>query len=123
MARSMEEWVKQLNLTEEQMTQIQAYQESYRRETLPWRNELMIKRFELREQFLDPQADPNQILTKQREISDLESKIQERTILFQLGIRKSLTPEQMKRMPPGFGFGDFPGPGMMPGRGRGMWRE
>ena len=120
---SMEDWARQLNLTEEQTGRLQAIRESYLRETLVWRDELMVKRFDLRDLLNNPQSDPHKALAKQREISELESKIQERAVLYQLEMRKVLTPEQIKLLPPGFGFGGFRGQRMMPGGGRGMGRE
>jgi len=116
-------WARQLNLTEEQVARIQELRESYSRDTLTWRNELVIKRFDLRDLLFNPEADPHEVLAKQREIFDLDSKIQERAILLQLEIRQTLTPEQIKLLPPWFGFGGFRGLRMMPGRGRGMGRE
>jgi Spy/CpxP family protein refolding chaperone len=77
----------------------------------------------LRDLLRDPQSDANQVLAKQREISDLESKIQERVVLHQLEMRKVLTPEQIKLLSPGFGFGGFRGRGMMRGGGPGRGRE
>jgi Spy/CpxP family protein refolding chaperone len=120
---SMEDWARQLNLTDDQVVRIQAIRESYLRETLVWRDQLVIKRFDLRDLLRDPKSDPNQVLTKQREVSDLESKIQERAVLHQLEMRKVLTPEQIKFLPPWFGTGGFHGHRMMPGGGRGMGRE
>ncbi len=121
----MEDWVKRLNLSEEQAQQIQALRDAYRRDTLPWRDDLMIKRFQLRDMIRDPQADPNQVLAIQREVSDLESKVEERTVIFQLDLRKVLTPDQIRLLPPGpVGFpGLGPGRGMMPGGGRWMRSE
>jgi len=118
-----EDWARQLNLTEEQTVKLQALRESFLRETLVWRDQLVIKRFDLRDLLRDPQSDPNQALAKQREISDLESKIQERVVLHQLEMRKVLTPEQIKLLSPGFGFGGFRGRGMMRGGGPGRGRE
>jgi Spy/CpxP family protein refolding chaperone len=123
MHHPMEDWARQLNLTEEQTAKLQALRESYLRETLVWRDSLVIKRFDLRDLLRDPQSDPNQVLAKQREISDLESKIQERAVLHQLEMRKVLTPEQIKLLPPGVGFGGFRGQGMMRGGGPGRGRE
>jgi len=118
-----EDWARQLNLTDEQTVKLQALRESFLRETLVWRDQLVIKRFDLRDLLRDPQSDPNQALAKQREISDLESKIQERVVLHQLEMRKVLTPEQIKLLSPGFGFGGFRGRGMMRGGGPGRGRE
>jgi len=123
MHRMNEDWAKRLNLTEEQMTRLQELRESYLRETLVWRNDLVIKRFDLRALLRNPQADPDQVVAKQREISQLQSKIQERAVRHQLEIRKVLTPEQIKLLLPGFGFGGFGGQRMMPGWRRGMGRE
>ena len=117
----MGDWVSRLNLTEEQTARIQELRESYLRDTLEWRNGLVIKRFDLRDLLNNPRADTNAILAKQREISELESKIQERGLLFQIEMRKVLTPEQIQLLPPG--GGGMYGPFMMPGRGRGMGRE
>jgi len=110
----MMDWASRLNLTEEQSARVQELREAFLRDTLVWRNELVVKRFDLRDLMRNPQADANTILAKQREVSELESKIQERAILFQLDVRKLLTPEQIRLLPPG---GGMLGP-MMPGRGR-----
>ena len=123
MHRHMEDWSRQLNLTEEQVVKLQAIRESYLRDTLVWRNELVVKRFDLRDLLNDPRSDPNHVLAKQREISDLESRIQERTVLSHLEMRKVLTPEQIKLLPPWFGGGGFRGHRMMPGGGPGRGRE
>ena len=117
----MMDWASQLNLTPEQAAKLQDLREAFLRDTLTWRNELLIKRFDLRDLLRNPQSDSQAILNKQREISDLESKIQERGILLQIELRKVLTPEQIKLLPPH--AGGMYGPSMMPGRGRGMGRE
>jgi len=118
---SMMDWASQLNLTPEQAAKLQDLREAFLRDTLTWRNELLIKRFDLRDLLRNPQSDSQAILNKQREISDLEAKIQERGILLQIELRKVLTPEQIKLLPP-HGGGMYGTPGM-PGRGRGMGRE
>ena len=117
----MMDWASQLNLTPDQSAKLQELRESYLRDTLPWRNELIVKRFDLRDLLRNPQADPQVILGKQREISDLEAKIQERGLLMHIEMRKVLTPEQIKLLPLHWGW--MPGPPWMPGRGRGMGRE
>jgi Spy/CpxP family protein refolding chaperone len=123
MHHPMEDWARQLNLTEEQTAKLQALRESYLRSTLVWRDSLVIKRFDLRDLLRDPQSDSSQVMAKQREISDLESKIQERAVLHQLEMRKVLTPEQIKLLPPWFGTGGFRGHRMMPSGGPGKGRE
>ena len=119
----MRDWARRLNLTEEQTARLQELRGSYLRNTLDLRNELVVKRFDLNDLLANPQADPNQVLARQREISGLESKLQERSLLHLLEMRKVLTPEQINLLPPGLFFGGFHGHGMMQGRGRGMGRE
>jgi Spy/CpxP family protein refolding chaperone len=114
----MMDWASQLNLTPDQSSKLQELRESYLRDTLIWRNELIVKRFDLRDLLRDPQSDPQVILGKQREISDLEAKIDERQLLLHLEMRKVLTPDQLKLLSPH--LGGMPGSPMMPGRGRGM---
>jgi len=116
----MMDWANRLNLTDEQMARIQELRQAYLRDTLVWRNERVVKRFDLQDLLRNPQADPKEILAKQREISELDAKIEERTLLFQLEMRKVLTPEQIRLLPPG--WGGRMSPPMMPGR-RGMGRE
>ena len=117
----MMDWASQLNLTPEQSAKLQDLREAFLRDTLTWRNELLIKRFDLRDLLRNPDSEPQAIISKQREISDLESKIQERGILLQIELRRVLTPEQIKLLPPH--TGGMYGPSMMPGRGRGWGRE
>ena len=117
----MMDWVNRLSLTEEQMAKIQELRASYLKDTLVWRNERVVKRFDLQDLLRNPQADSNTILAKQKEISELDSKIQERALLYQLEIRKVLNPEQIRLLPPH--WGGMGGPPMMPGRGRGMGRD
>lgn len=117
----MMDWAGQLNLNPDQSAKLQELRESYLRDTLPWRNDLIVKRFDLRDLLRNPQAGPQVILGKQREISDLEAKIQERGLLLHIEMRKVLTPEQIKLLPPH--WGGMPGSPGMPGRGRGMGRQ
>ncbi|HSR11468.1 MAG TPA: hypothetical protein VLS90_08465, partial [Thermodesulfobacteriota bacterium] len=108
-----------LNLSEDQIAKIQELREAYLKDTLESRNEVMVKRFQQRDLLRDPQSNPNEIMAMQRDISNLESRIQERALVFQLEVRKILTPAQVQLLPPGGGMG-FGGMGM--GRGRGMGR-
>jgi Spy/CpxP family protein refolding chaperone len=119
----MGDWAQRLNLTEEQTARLHKLRESYLKDTLVLRNELVIKRFDLKNFLANPQADPNQVLATQREVSGLESQLQERSLLYQLEMRQVLTPEQINLLPPGLFFRGFHGPRMMPGQGRGIGRE
>jgi len=116
----LERMAKDLSLAADQIASLQNLRQGFLRDTLPWRNDLVIKRMDLQDLLRQPQADLTQVLSKQREVSELESKIQERMVSYQLEVRKVLTPEQFRLLPPAF---DSPGPGrhrMMRGIGPGM---
>ena len=119
----MGEWAERLHLTEEQTARLQKLRESFLRETLTLRNDLVIKRLDLNDLLADPRSDPRRVLAKQTEISELESKIGERMVIYRLEMRQILTPEQVKLLPEGIFFRGFHGRWMMPGQGRGMGRE
>src|SRR4030042_570521 len=102
------------NLTAEQSAQIQALREAFLKETEPLQKDLWTKRTELRNLWLSSNADPAAITAKQKEIFDLQPKLQEKTTNLGLEIRKVLTPEQLAQLPafsqaagfgPGAGFG------------------
>jgi Spy/CpxP family protein refolding chaperone len=111
------------NLTAEQSAQIQALRDDFLKEIEPLQKDLLAKRTELRSLWSDPNSDPAAITAKQKEIWDLQSKLQEKAASLGLEIRKVLTPEQIAQLPafgpgPGFGPGRGFGPPMMGPRGR-----
>jgi len=55
-----------LNLTAEQIPKMQALQESYFKETMPLRNELMSKQLEMQGLWLQTDLDQEKILAKQK---------------------------------------------------------
>jgi Spy/CpxP family protein refolding chaperone len=119
----LEKMAKDLNLSGDQIAALQNLRQGFLHDTLPWRNDLVVKRMDLQDLLRQPKADPEQVLSRQREVSALESKIQERMIVYQLEIRKVLTPEQVRLLPPAI---DSPGPGrhrMMRGPGHLRWGE
>jgi len=106
------------NLTAEQSSQIQALQKAHMDETAPLQEELFKKRTELRSLWLTPNPDQAAITAKQKEILNLQTKLQEKGTNFRLEISKLLTPEQQAQLATyGSGFG--PRTGKM-GRG-GRW--
>jgi Spy/CpxP family protein refolding chaperone len=112
-----------LNLTPEQTQKLQALRESFFKETIPLRNDLMSKKLELRSLWLKTNPDEAQILAKQKEINDLRAQLQEKATQNRLEMRKVLTPEQQAQLANLRGrswheFGRRCGYG--PGRGRGM---
>jgi Spy/CpxP family protein refolding chaperone len=111
------------NLTAEQSAQIQALRDDFLKEIEPLQKDLLSKRTELRSLWSNPNSDPAAITAKQKEIWDLQSKLQEKAASLGLEIRKMLTPEQIAQLPafgpgPGFGPGRGFGPPMMGPRGR-----
>jgi Spy/CpxP family protein refolding chaperone len=113
------------DLTADQSAQIQAMRDSFLKEIEPLQKELYAKRTELRTLWVAPNADPAAITTKQKEIADLQSTLQEKSTNLGLEIKKVLTPEQLAQLPaarPGAGFGPrgmgFRSPMMGPG---GRW--
>jgi len=118
-----------LNLTPEQTQKIQALRESFFKETLPLRNDLMSKKLEMRSLWLQANPDEEKILAKQKEISVLRVQLGERAIKNRFEMRQILTPEQQAKLAnlrsrawheygKGCGFG--PGPGHHHEMGMGM---
>jgi len=111
---------KALNLTPEQIQKVQALRESFFKETLPLRNDLMSKKLEMRSLWLQTNPDEEKILAKQKEISALKAQLGERAIKNRFEMRKILTPEQQAQLANlrgregheygrGCGFGHGPG--------------
>ena len=111
------------NLTAEQSAQIQSLRDAFVKEIQPLQNDLWTKRTELRNLWADPKTDPAAITAKQKEIWNLQSKLQEKAANLGLEIRKVFTPEQLAQLPAfgrGAGFGPRGmgfGPPMMGPRG------
>jgi Spy/CpxP family protein refolding chaperone len=97
------------NLTAEQSSKIQALQKAHLDEIAPLQEDLFKKRTELRSLWLTQNPDQAKITALQKEILNLQSKLQEKGTNLSLEIRKLLTPEQQAQMAV---FG--------PGMGRGM---
>jgi Spy/CpxP family protein refolding chaperone len=96
------------NLTAEQSAQIQALRDGFLKEIEPLQKGLYAKGQELRNLWQSPNPDQAAIAAKQKEIFDLQSKLQEKATNLGLEIRKVLTPEQQAQLPafgPDAGFG------------------
>jgi Spy/CpxP family protein refolding chaperone len=101
-------------LTPEQSAKIQSLRQAHLQAIAPLQQELQTKGKEMESLSLNPNADPAVIGTKQKEIWDLQSRLQEMTNNQRLQIRELLTPEQQAQF-------DTLGPrrGMGPRMGRG----
>ena len=107
------------NLTAEQSSKIQALQKAHLDEIAPLREELFKKSTELRSLWLSQNPDQAAITSKQKEILNLQSKLQEKATNLRLETRKLLTPEQQAQLGTfGYGMGFGPGMGKMGRMGR-----
>ena len=103
------------NLTADQSAKIQALQKANLDEAAPLQQQLLAKRTEIRTLWLNPKPDQPSIAAKQREILNLQSKLQEKATNLRLETRKVLTPEQQAQVS-AYGYG--PGMGKMGRMGR-----
>jgi Spy/CpxP family protein refolding chaperone len=118
-------WAAALNLTPEQIQKMQSLRETYFKETIPLRNEIMSKRIELQTLWVQDNPDQEKILAKQREINAVRTQLQEKATKHRLEMRQVLTPEQRVKVGAlrgrlgGFGPGHGMQGGFGPGRGMG----
>jgi Spy/CpxP family protein refolding chaperone len=83
-----------LNLTPEQKTKLQALRENFRKETVFLRNDIKVKRLELKTLWTVPKPDKDKIIAKQKELVDLTTQLKMKAIDFRLEARSTLTPDQ-----------------------------
>ncbi len=83
-----------LNLTAEQSAKIQSLRETHLKEVTPLRTKLFTKKAELKLLWAQVNPDKNKIMSKQKEISDLQYSMKEKSTDYRLEIHKVLTPEQ-----------------------------
>ena len=80
------------NLTADQAAQLQTMRESSLKEISPLQNELFTKKSEMRTLWTAPNPDTGRISALQQEMLDLQGKIQEKRLQFNLECRKVLNP-------------------------------
>lgn len=83
-----------LNLTAEQSAKIQSLRETHLKEVTPLRTQIFTKKAELKLLWVQNNPDKNKIMSKQKEISDLQYRMKEKSTDYRLEIHKVLTPEQ-----------------------------
>lgn len=104
------------DLTAEQSAQIQPLRDGFLKEIDPLRKDLFTKGTELRTLWSSPNPDATAVTAKQKEILDLQSKLQEKATTLGLEIRKVLTPKQLAQLPAFSQDRTFgPGAGFRPG--------
>jgi len=97
-----------LNLTPEQKGKLEALKDKFRKETVFLRNQMQVKRLELRTLWTVPTPEKNKIIAKQKELWDLFNQLQSKVTDYRLEARSYLTPEQAAQagiVCPDMGFG------------------
>jgi Spy/CpxP family protein refolding chaperone len=121
------------NLTPEQSDKLATLQQNHIKETATLRTDLAVKRIERDQLLAQSQPNRDEILSKQREITDLQAKLQEKVLTRELELKTILTSEQLNQLNygygstanllPGWGAGSPPGQGFGPRRGRGCMKS
>jgi Spy/CpxP family protein refolding chaperone len=97
----MEELIKFLNLSEEQITEINKTLLDFQKDTVELRNSIQIRELEVKALLLEPQTELVKIKAKLQEIADLQIELKVKTIEKYLEIKDLLTPEQQTKLPLG----------------------
>jgi Spy/CpxP family protein refolding chaperone len=85
-------------LTTEQSAKLKELREQHEKEALPLRNELIAKKAELRNLWLQSDPDEAAIKAKQQEINELRNRLQDKRTEYRLEVSKILTPEQRAQL-------------------------
>jgi Spy/CpxP family protein refolding chaperone len=97
----MEELIKFLNLSEEQITEINKTLLDFQKNTLELKNRIQIKELEIKALLLEPETELAKIREKLKEAADLQVELKVKTIEKYLEIKDLLTPEQQAKLPLG----------------------
>ena len=80
------------NLTADQAAQLQTLRESFQKEIEPLQKEMFAKRSEMRSLWGASPTDEGRIAALQKDLLELQGKVQERRLQFNLECRKIATP-------------------------------
>lgn len=97
----MEGFIKSLNLSEEQITEINKTLLDFQKDTVELRNSIQIRKLEVKALLLEPQTELVKIRAKLEEIADLQVELKVKTIEKYLEVKDLLTPEQQAKLPLG----------------------
>ncbi len=100
-AMGMEGFIKSLNLSEEQITEINKNLLDFQKDTAGLKNSIQIRELEVKALLLEPQTELVKIKAKMQEITDLQVELKVKTIEKYLEIKDLLTPEQQAKLPLG----------------------
>ncbi len=99
-----------LDLSQEQMKNLELIQQAYFRETQLLRAQLFTRRLELRELLIGPTIKIESIRAKNSEIIELQSKEEAKSVEYLVKVRNLLTPKQLRKWCP---EREFPPPRQM----------
>jgi DNA-binding response OmpR family regulator len=94
-----------LDLTEEQAKTLETLRRSYMAEAIPIRTELFALRIELRHLLSDPNVQSKILFDRQKKISELQAKLDNLSLSFQIKARSIFTKEQLEQLPLDFSMG------------------
>ncbi len=89
-----------LNLSAEQVKELNLIQQTYYQETQLLRTQFLSKRLELRELITDPTVKMESIRSKYHEMTEIQSRLEEKVADYLIKVRNLLTPEQLKSWNP-----------------------
>ena len=101
-----------LGLTKVQKKALKSLQRTYASEALPLRIKLMSLRFELHYLIRDPNVQPKILLDRQKKILELQAKLNDLSLSYQIKVRSIFTKEQFAKFPQDCSLGMEVGYGM-----------
>ncbi len=104
-----------LGLTKVQKKALNSLQGAYTLEAFPVRIKLMSLKFELHHLIRDPNVQPKILLDRQKKISELQAKLDDLWLLYQIKARSIFTKEQFAKLPHDCSLGMEVGYGMRVG--------
>ncbi len=96
--------IMNMNLSAEQSAAIQELRNSFFKDTTSLRTELFKKDQELDVLMLEPNAELEKAAKLQQEISEMQGQMEQKRLQAEFKVRKVLTPDQVKQLPPGCGM-------------------
>jgi Spy/CpxP family protein refolding chaperone len=111
-----------LALIETQAKALEGLQRDYTVEAMPMRRELMSIRYELRHLMRDPNVQSKVLFDRQKKISELQIKLDNLSLSYQIKARSILTKEQLEQLPQDCSLAMSPEYEMLIGIGRGPRR-
>jgi Spy/CpxP family protein refolding chaperone len=88
---------ERLDLTDEQVAQLQDLQLAHQKEVIPYHSDLIIKRLELREMIAKGESE-KALLKKNEEINEIKTKLSDLRLKHQLKVREIVGEENFKLM-------------------------